>query len=423
MEKRTHQDAFGDETVKKTHTEGFILNESQQKVIDAMLKGRNVLLSGPAGSGKSALIKYIAENYPYGSAVTATTGVVATALGGRTLHSALGLRFGEEHADFYLEQIRKNKKLIKFYHNLRLLIVDECSMLSGDLLELINELLQAMKNSTEPLGGIRIIFVGDFMQLGVVIPKHRPMRYLYLFDSPTFKALNVQQINLTQVYRQADVKFTGLLSRIRMGKVTDADVKTLKERVVKEVPPMCVVLHSKNINVDGYNNEKLDEIDEKEHVFKAKDENKHLLKDCRYRETLKLKVGAFVMLLKNMKDLILANGSTGVVKAISLAFITVDFGGDIGEVRIPKDTMAVMDQHVVLASRTQFPLALAWAVTVHKSQGQQFDRVFFDCEHVFADGQFYTAISRCKRLETLYLMNFSEARIRTNSDCVKFYSK
>lgn len=395
------------------------LTVEQQSVVDAMLAKQSVQLSGPAGSGKSQVVAAVRKACGRGVRATGSTGIAACNVSGYTLHSFFSLKKDLLPLAEYYREFERNKRVQTRIRYMTHLVIDECSMIRGDLLEYVSDILKYAKGNDKPFGGVPLLLVGDYMQLPPV--KYEEAKYPFVFDTPSYKELNPRIINLTRVFRQSNTRFVELLSRIRFGEFTDEDVELLLDReipVPAEYGDNYVRLFSTNAQVDGLNSEKLKEIDSKEHTFKAKTKGGSQYTTFRFPEELKVKVGAYVMLLVNKVPKGLYNGSTGIVREIEETRVHVEF--DNGVSLWVKSTV----EESGTAKRVQIPLKLAWAITIHKSQGQQFERLYCDFDRMFAEGQAYTMLSRAVSLDGLFLENFDpESQVIVNDTCRNFYKK
>ena len=467
-----------------------------------ILHGANVLLTGPAGSGKSELLKRLVEHWnetgvPY--ALCATTGIAALQIGGQTLHSYFKVRPSDDEEsttseDLYrimYDRFKKGywAKIIRPWKSLRILVIDEVSMIRPALLSKLSGLLQLVRASGGAFGGIQCIFVGDFFQLppvGVI---------KYLFEYAWFYDMIQERLVLDQIFRQTDTNFTGLLNRMRINALTNDDYAMLESRVGAEVSKFGVTpteLWSTKRDVEAYNQMKLGQLDGQAQSFArhsglkmghrrvlSEGDSKaaaflldKFLHDADLPETLVLKgpvadvvadtkpsVGAQVMLTYNLdQERGLVNGSRGVVVGFEMpearhrpasSSILTDFDTDETKAYIrghvaPKVTFLCGDTKVTILvpyvrwSRTldirddvrplayawSIPLKLAWATTVHKSQGQSLDCVSVCLDRsMFADGQAYVAVSRVRSFDGLTITKFDRSAIKSNEKVAEFYKR
>lgn len=405
------------------------LTNDQLKVFREFLDTRNnIYIGGGAGVGKSFVVKRLSQLCEQLGILlhkTASTGVAALNIQAQTLHSFMGLGIGNETGELLFKKVRKNKKAVQRIKSCRYLLIDEVSMISGELLDRVYSIF-------EHFGRIpRIILVSDQLQLPPIFKEDS----LYSFESKAWKKINPSPVILTEVVRQCkDPEFAQFLQKIRIG--DKSDLSFLDQLVISEneIPKGSVVCFSKNIDVDDHNNSELMSILGESRKYYAEDNGfephlSNLRKNCMAPEVLTLKVSAQVVLLKNLSDE-LVNGSIGIVTKIEPDQVTVDFNG-IQQV-LTKETWKIEESFLnengkvktrVLASREQIPLRLAWAVTIHRTQGLTLDKVVVDLRGCFATGQAYVALSRARDRNGLRIIGFSPSSIKTCSRCIEFYNK
>ena len=411
------------------------LSESQRKAIDIIKQGENVLITGPAGTGKSYLLQYIKNEFSYKKLhITATTGIAAVNVSGTTLHSwaCLGIE------TLPLNEIVKNILSVKGINTRKkiqqaeMLAIDEISMLSSTTFELLDNLLKIVKGNEYPFGGIQLILFGDFFQLP---PVKNPD---FCFESQAWKDAEIRVVELKESFRQQDAEFLKLLNNIRWGERKKEDIALLKERFFAKCESKIInptILTTHNAYAEKMNIEFLTRITNREKIFEAEYSGKRekiefLKKNCIAPEVLYLKIGAQVMMLKNTyaKDGVI-NGSIGIVVGFSLkkGYPIVEFQNG-AEIVISPETWEIekfdniAGQLVVEAEMTQIPLRLAWAMTIHKSQGMTLDCAECDLKDVFTEGQVYVALSRVKNLEGLYIKSFDINNIKASQKVIDFYT-
>ncbi|MFT6107055.1 MAG: ATP-dependent exoDNAse (exonuclease V) alpha subunit [Rickettsiales bacterium] len=420
-----------------------LLSKEQKEAVYDIEDGESIFVSGSAGTGKSYLLQYLKANYSdHGLHITASTGIAAVNVGGQTLHSWAAIGLGNLPATQIIEnlfsakfsRVRRKLKLAK------MLAIDEISMISAPVFDLINELLKAIRQNEEPFGGLQLILFGDFLQLPPINRGGQMANdYQFCFQSKAWKDLKPKSIMLKTVFRQADQKFVSLLNNIRFGKLSDEDLEVLQSRINLPEQNTAIkptILASHNAQVDVINQVELKKIVNSSQIFTAKfsgDSAKKdfLRKNCLATESMELKVGAQVMMLKNtyQKEGVI-NGSLGIIKEFSKKtnHPIVRFNNGALLTIAPEiwalEKFDVEKREIVTeAEMLQIPLLLAWAMTIHKSQGMTLDKVKCDLSKVFADGQIYVALSRVKTLEGLYIDGIDFNRIRANSDIVEFYNQ
>jgi hypothetical protein len=407
----------------------FIHDAYTLKALELVRLGRSFFITGKAGTGKTTLLKEIVKECRARGkniAVSAPTGVAAKNAEGQTLHSLLGLKT----IVFIPGKIRKwyrtmDDARVKVIKKLDILIIDEISMVRCDVLDMVDLTLQHYKGNKKPFGGIQVILFGDLFQLPpVVTDEDEELLYSYYEkNNPYFFSSNVISkhpfpvLELEKVYRQPDEKFVKILNRIREGEYLESDRNEINRRLKTGYEPSRnesgVFLRTIKDDVRRHNNRKLREISGEPEVFWADKDDIFPKRLYPTDNPLRLKVGAKVMLLRNDNDgLKYVNGTQGVISSIYDGFIRVTTDeGDLITVEpstwelykyiYNEETKAIEPE--VYASFKQYPIKLAWAVTIHKSQGMTFNKVIVDAHNSFAAGQVYVALSRCRSLEGLIL--------------------
>ena len=377
----------------------------------------NLFLTGRAGTGKSTLLTEFRKNTKKRVAVLAPTGVAAVNVGGQTIHSFCGFK-----PDIALKKVRKlpeDNKKVKVLKQLNVIIIDDISMTRADLLDCFEKFLR-LNRDDKPFGGLQIIFIGDLYQLPPVVTSTEKSAFETLYKSPYFfsaKIFNPELfyfIELEQVYRQSDGNFIRLLNTIRNNSVDEYDLVELNARYTKVLASeddFTVCLTSTNAKATEINIINLNKLNEEEYEYRAsitgKFDRSHMPTD----EILRLKIGAQVMLLNNDPEGRWVNGTMGIIDDISGGGVSVKL--ETGKIyMINENTWDVFEYFVdsgalktkSIGSFTQYPLKLAWALTIHKSQGKTFDKVIIDLGRgTFAHGQLYVALSRCRTLEGITL--------------------
>ena len=407
----------------------FIHDEYTLKALELVRLGRSFFITGKAGTGKTTLLKEIVKECRARGkniAVSAPTGVAAKNAEGQTLHSLLGLKT----IVFIPGKVRKwfrtmSDARVKVIKKLDILIIDEISMVRCDILDMVDLTLQHYKGNKQPFGGIQVILFGDLFQLPpVVTDEDEELLYSYYEkNNPYFFSSNVISrhpfpvLELEKVYRQPDEKFVKILNRIREGEYLVSDRNELNKRYKAGYEPSIkesgVFLRTTKDEVRWHNNRKLKEITNNPKVFWPNIEGKFPKKLYPTDNPLKLEVGAKVMLLRNDNDgLKYVNGTQGVISSIYDDFIRVltderelitieRSKWDLYKYVFREKSKTIEPE--VYASFKQYPIKLAWAVTIHKSQGMTFNKVIVDAHNSFAAGQVYVALSRCRSLEGLTL--------------------
>jgi ATP-dependent DNA helicase PIF1 len=389
---------------------------TQEQALDILKMGYSAYLTGEAGTGKTyALNSYIFWLREHGiePAVTASTGIAATHLSGATIHSWSGIGVRDFLSDFDLDRMEQKKNLWKRFEETSVLIVDEISMLSGEFLEMLDKVCRHMKRIEAPFGGIQVVFCGDFFQLPPI--SRGDSRAPYAFESQGWQGLNPVTCYLNKQYRQSDEDFSSILSAIRrredMAKVRD----TLANRKTSPTKRQITRLFTHNIDVDALNEKQLSELSAKEYIFEMhargrKNYVETLTRGCLAPQTLRLKMGAEVMFVKNDQAGKYVNGTQGRVVGFAPDFIKTPIIRTRAGKKIyaSPQTWQIEEKDKVVAEILQVPLRLAWAITVHKSQGMTLDEAEMDLSRSFVPGQGYVALSRVRSLEGLYLSGIND---------------
>ncbi|MDD4939838.1 MAG: AAA family ATPase [Candidatus Omnitrophica bacterium] len=395
------------------------INDEFKSAFDLMEYTKECLfITGKAGTGKSTLLKYFKANTGKKIIVLAPTGVAAINVGGQTIHSFFRLPPKIIQKDA-IKRLR-DRSLIK---NLDMVIIDEVSMVRADLMDGIDYALRfncgRMKT---PFGGVQMVFFGDLFQLSPVVEKETKElleeRYSspYFFSAKVFNDCNIRSIELSTIYRQKDSSFMELLNRFRNKEHTEEDLDTLNDKVQKDMAVSSkddtVILTTTNSLANTINQERLSKLSGKEIVYEAMVTGKFEETAYPADASLKLKKGAQVILIKNDPEKQWVNGTLAKVAALSKDSIVVDINGRTCDIPVVKwqkikynyneNEDKIEDE--VVGVFAQYPIKLAWAITIHKSQGQTFDKVMIDLGHgAFTHGQLYVALSRCTCLDGIRL--------------------
>ena len=420
------------------------LNEKFLQALNLMEKtSRNIFITGKAGSGKSTLLDYFKNKTKKNVVVLAPTGVAALNIKGQTIHSFFGFQ-----PDVTLSSIKKYPdKLV--YKAVDTIIIDEISMVRADLLDCVDKFLRLNgKNQNEPFGGIQVIFIGDLYQLPPIIRGkereifERHYKSEYFFDSKVFENLEIEFIELEKIYRQKDQEFIDLLNAVRNRSVTEEDIKELNKRVNPEfeapIDDFYINLTTTNELSNKINEKELLKLKGNLFEFKGEIKGKFDKSSLPTELDLKIKVGSQVMLLNNDSGHRWVNGTIGKVIEIKKdnkeEIIVLELlDGD--KINVFKHTWDIYKLYYdaqkqsldsdILGSFTQYPLRLAWAVTIHKGQGKTFDKVIIDIGYgTFAHGQVYVALSRCTTLDGIILKKpIRKEHIFTDLKIVNFIAK
>ncbi|MCH7759548.1 AAA family ATPase [Patescibacteria group bacterium] len=400
---------------------------TQDQSLEILKSGENVFLTGSAGTGKTFLlnqfIKYLRkEKIPVG--ITASTGISAIHLGGITIHSWSGIGIKKNLSDLEIKKLVKKRKLVKRIRDTKILIIDEISMFDAQRLDLVDRICRATKDPFRAFGGLQVIMCGDFFQLPPVDGEREGVKFAY--DSRVWQQADLRVCYLDQQQRQKDSVFINILNSIRENRAGEDILNQLKTRLHKSVAWQSnpTKLYTHNVDVDAINDSELSKISETEmtHYMTASgplDLINALKKGCLAPEILKLKKGALVMFIRNNFDQGYVNGTLGIVVDFNQAgypIVKIRSGGEIIAVPI---SWSIEENERVIAHISQVPLRLAWAITVHKSQGMSLDAAEIDLSKSFVYGMGYVALSRVKELDGIRLMGINNAALRVNPEIVE----
>ncbi|CAA9961275.1 ATP-dependent DNA helicase PIF1 [Pyrenophora teres f. maculata] len=478
------QDDVKEATMKKkmNTVHKIFLSEEQQNVLNLVTEyKKSVFFTGSAGTGKSVLLreiiaalrrKYVRE--PDRVAVTASTGLAACNIGGVTLHSFSGIGLGKEPAEDLVKKIRRNQKAKQRWMRTKVLIMDEVSMVDGDLFDKLEQIARTIRNNGRPFGGIQLVITGDFFQLPPVPDHGRQAKFA--FDAGTWTTSIEHTIGLHHVFRQKDPVFAGMLNEMREGRLTPESIARFR-KLERPLPTTDESVEATELfptrqEVDRANSTRMLQLHGSTFTFEARDggtiQNKEmrdkLLQSCMVPELIHLKKGAQVMLVKNMDDT-LVNGSLGKVtgfmteqmfsiyKEDEEGFLETGPSEAALKTEMAKTSLGVTNNQVypvvrfaiadgttrdllckredwkielpngeVQASRSQIPLILAWALSIHKAQGQTLERVRVDLGRVFEKGQAYVALSRATSMAGLQILRFDPRKVLAHEKVRLFYS-
>lgn len=393
------------------------LSEEQKKLFQIIKKTQNnIFITGKAGTGKSHLLEYTREHLKKNTIVVAPTGVAALNVRGQTIHSLFRL------PPAFLEQrtLRPEKHVNTLLEKIDSVIIDEVSMVRADLMDAIDLRLRQAKQNTLPFGGVQMVLFGDLYQLPPIVADKELEKHFhdnhggfYFFHADVFKKANLDIYELTTIFRQTDSKFIEILNAIRNGEVSERQLFDLNERSREIIPPKeVIVLATTNKIVNKINEEKLRDLPEEPYEYEARVIGKLETSNFPTDQVLTLKKGAQVMMMKNDKDGRWVNGTLATISDLKNDLIKVKIEG--AEYEVKKETWSKIRYYYdkkenkikeeETSAFTQYPVRLAWAVTIHKSQGQTYDRVAINLGYgSFAHGQTYVALSRARSIDGLFL--------------------
>lgn len=395
----------------------------QDTALKRLKSKKNVFITGSAGSGKTYVLnKYIKYLKKKGTnvAITASTGIAATHIGGVTIHSWSGLGIRQGITDEVLESLEEKKYLWDRFDKVEVLIIDEISMLHKKNLDDVNKVLKHFKRNDKPFGGIQVILSGDFFQLPPVSSNGESNRDKFAFMANAWVEAQLNICYLTEQYRQDDERLLRLLNEIRSQECSQDTVDMLEDMKGNDFDDEmeAIKLFTHNVDVDNINDLELEKLDTKMRVYEADTQGKDTVVESLKRSVLApdklvLKVGAQVIFVKNNPDNGYMNGTMGkVIKFTTTGYPVVE---KLDGTKITVDEMewSINDESgKTQGSYKQVPLRLAWAITIHKSQGMSLDRAEIDLSKTFEPGQGYVALSRVKNFEGVKLIGYNEMTLR-----------
>ncbi|MCR9171168.1 MAG: AAA family ATPase [bacterium] len=421
---------------------------------------RSIFLTGKAGTGKTTFLRHLVKTTHKQTVIVAPTGIAALNAGGVTIHSFFQLPFGSFIPEFgagtatdslkieskstLMHHFKMNKARRSMFRNLELLVIDEVSMLRADLLDAMDWTLRNVRKNNAPFGGIQVLFIGDLLQLPPVVKQqewsHLSKYYngMYFFHARVISEAPPLYVELDKVYRQEDPEFLSILNNLRNNEITDADIEILNKHVQKDFQPEkeegYITLTTHNREADSINQRALDALDTNARTFDAEVTGKFPEYLYPIEEKLELKIGAQVMFVKNdlSHEKLFYNGKMGRVVGLDHDEIKVLFPEEKKTIKVEKyewenikytynDSNGEMESET-LGTFVQYPLRLAWAITVHKSQGLTFEKAVLDISNVFAPGQAYVALSRLRSLNGLVLLQPMRKNGLTTDAQIKEYA-
>lgn len=441
----TDEDQVLDEAdlASSASTSKYIINyadldsEKQDVFFEMENTNRNLFITGKAGTGKSYLLKFFRQNTTKNALYTAPTGISALNIEGVTLHRAFGFNNLQENHPI---NISKNKK--KLLEGIDTIVIDEISMVRVDVFDRISSIFQQVMDNDEPFGGKQVIILGDLFQLPPVANRgeteYLTDKYggIYFFDAPAYRTGNFAFRELKNIHRQSEGQFIDILNRAREGKLQNEDVEKLNEKYTTEVPKRVVQVVAKKDEASRVNEQNLKKIPSTLHVYEAEfPEGTEGIKEndfpCNF--SLELKEGALVMMIANdLEHDRWVNGTLGIISRLRNDFIEVTING-IPYVISKKSFSTYKCEYNIETKRLeyiedktviQFPVILAYAITIHKSQGMTYQRIACNLDDCFAPGQAYVALSRCANFSELYLTSkVSIESFFTDGALVDFYKE
>lgn len=403
---------------------------TQKEALAIMKTGVNVYLTGSAGSGKTYLlnqyINYLKE-HDINVAVTASTGIAATHMHGMTIHSFAGVGIRKFLTEADLDALEEKKYLWNRFEKTKVLIIDEVSMLDAQTLDVVDKVCRRFKRKDIPFGGLQIILSGDFFQLPPINKTGENDSKNMIIYSKAWQEMKPAICYLTEQHRQEDDVFLNILNAIRENALEEEHYKILSSRynapLREDIKPTKLYTHNKNVDIE--NNLHLEKIDNETFSFDMTHKGQDVIvdilkKSCLAHETLFLKKGAEVMFIKNNPELGYVNGSRGVVEGFSDEGLPIVRLLNGRKIIVERENWAIEEENKTKASICQVPLRLAWAITIHKSQGMSLDSAEIDLSNTFAYGMGYVALSRVKTLEGVRLVGFSRGSLSVDPEVLSF---
>lgn len=422
----------------KKREEEIEINQEKLDLFNKIESSTNhFFITGKAGTGKSLLLKYIRKNSTKKIVIAAPTGIAAINVGGQTIHSLFCIPPSFVAAN----SLQFNQKVAELLRHIDVVLIDEISMVRADLMDAIDYRLRQSRNDERPFGGVQIIMFGDLYQLPPIVSDRELHKYFsdnlggfHFFNAMVWKNADFEKHELQEVFRQKDQDFRDLLNAIRVGQKSPEILKIINDRISVDLPKSgSIHLCSTNSKANQINNNELVAINEPEFTYKAIISGELDEKSYPAEETLKLKKGSQVMMLKNDIDKRWVNGTLGTISSLSESGVKVEIKGFIYSVPLAvwskikyhynRETKLIEEEPI--SSFTQYPIRLAWAVTIHKAQGKTFDKIIIDLEGgSFAAGQTYVALSRCTSLDGIFLTDkIYPEDIKVDPDVVKFMNQ
>lgn len=397
---------------------------TQKEALDILKLGHNVYLTGSAGSGKTFLLnEYIAFLRSKGVEVgiTASTGIAATHLNGVTIHSWCGLGIKDALTNKDLRGLLKKKHLSRRFEKTHILIIDEVSMLDSFRLDLVDKVCKAFKQNLRPFGGMQVVLCGDFFQLPPISKTGEEANFIY--KSYIWREMNVKICYLSEQYRHNDRILSSVLDDMRTGNVGEHTLEPLRRRykgIISGVQTPTK-LYTHNIDVDSINNQELEKLPEKTKIYTMRFRGngklaETLKKSCLAPEKLTLKKGAMVMFVKNNFVEGYVNGTLGKVVGFNKENMPIIQTLRGKKIIAGEESWRIEEEGKIKAEMKQIPLRLAWAITIHKSQGMTLDAAEIDLSKSFVEGMGYVALSRVRSLEGLRLMGLNRTALRVNQE-------
>lgn len=399
----------------------------QAQALSVLLSGANVFLTGAPGAGKTYVLNEFvqrARRRGKNVAVTASTGIAATHLQGTTIHSWSGLGIRDTLTAHDYEWLKANERLRKRYNATDILVIDEVSMLHGARLDMVNAACKLLRENDQPFGGMQVVLVGDLFQLPPVSPGREIFDFAHL--SAAWQELNLSICYITEQHRQAEDGLLELLTALRSGDFDEPHLKLLNARKGHDTAGMTITrLYTHNRDVDSINDKHLRALHAESKTYAmatkgAAAKLEQLIKSVLAPQSLQLKSGAEVMFVANNFAEGFVNGSRGQVIGFSESWPLVRLAENDRVIKVEPHTWSLTEDNRVRAEVAQLPLRLAWAITIHKSQGMSMDAAEIDLSQAFTPGMGYVALSRVRSLDGVYLLGLNPTALLLHPDIYEF---
>lgn len=399
----------------------------QAQALTVMLSGESVFLTGAPGAGKTFVLnEFVRRVRRTGKdvAVTASTGIAATHIGGNTIHSWSGLGIRDNLTARDRQQLSANAKLVKRYNSCDVLVIDEVSMLHGSRLDMVNDVCKLLRKSDKPFGGLQVILVGDLFQLPPVTRNSEVMDFAH--QSEAWQELDPKICYLNEQHRQTGDGLLELLEAMRVGDIEEFHEETLRTRMGTKPDKDAQVtrLYAHNVDIDTVNNRHLAALSDKVHEYEMVNKGssvkvEQLKRSVLAPELLELKVGAEVMFVANNVQARFVNGTRGKVIGFKEEAPVVELANG-RKIAVEQHSWKLEEDGKVRAEVAQLPLRLAWAITIHKSQGMSLDSAEIDLSKSFTPGMGYVALSRVRSLDGLYLAGINRMALQMHPQIYEF---
>lgn len=406
---------------------------TQAQALSILKLGHTTFLTGAAGAGKSYVLREYIEYlraHRIAYAVTASTGIASTHINGQTIHSWSGLGIRDSLDPYEASLLREKQPVYKKWTSTSVLIIDEISMMSSTFIDMLDTMAKVLRQSSDPFGGMQVIFCGDFFQLPPIVRSFNPQgenNSVFAYSAKSWREAKPVICYLTEQHRQDDDVLTTILQEIRNGDITEYTWDALESAQKEPKVPHTTKLYTHNIDVDQINMREFEKIKSETKIFTmttkgSKKNVENLQNNCLVHPVLYLKIGAKVMCIKNDQEKKYVNGSLGEVISFDNNGEPIVLLSTGKKVKVTADSWRIEDDGKVKAEISQIPLRLAWAITIHKSQGMTLDGAEIDLSRTFTPGMGYVALSRLKSIEGLHLKGIGASALQISEEVMQMDS-